>query len=285
MSPMLVRFAEANGKALRPGLMIGADIADISGTYPSVCAFLSDHPGGWPADMAMPKGAARFARADVRLGPPIDPGNIVYAVGANYHKHAEEAGLSVPKQPVIFSKPYTALVGAGEAISIPPVSSQLDYEGEMAVVIGKDATRVSAAEAPAYVAGVTILNDTTARDLQWVELGKNRIVDWFASKCLDRSSPLGPGVASIKAVPDVHGLRLKTELNGQVMQDADTSLMVFNTWQLIEFATAHVTLRAGDVLATGTPVGVGGFRNIFLKVGDVVRVELGGVGVLENAVA
>lgn len=285
MSPILVRFAEAGGKVLRPGLMIGTDIADISGSYPSVCAFLAAHPNGWPADMSLPKGSARFSRADMRLGPPIDPGNIVYAVGANYRKHAEEAGLSVPKQPVIFSKPYTALVGDGEAISIPPVSSQLDYEGEMAIVIGRDAARVKAADAAACVAGVTILNDTTARDLQWVELGNNRIVDWFASKCLDRSSPLGPGIASMKTVSDVHRMRLRTELNGQVMQDADTSLMVFDTWQLIEFATAHVTLRAGDVLATGTPVGVGGFRNIFLKPGDVVRVELEGVGVLENAVA
>jgi 2-keto-4-pentenoate hydratase/2-oxohepta-3-ene-1,7-dioic acid hydratase in catechol pathway len=285
MSAMLVRFSETASKPLRPGLMVGDDIADISAHFPDVHAFLASHPNGWPADPVLPKGASRFARSSVRLGPPIDPGSIVYAVGANYRQHAEEAGLSVPKQPVIFSKPYTALVGAGEAISIPPVSSQLDYEGEMAVVIGKNATRVTAAEAARYVAGVTILNDTTARDLQWVELGKNRIVDWFASKCLDRSSPLGPGIASIKTIPDVHRMRLRTQLNGEVMQDADTSLMVFDTWQLIAFASAHATLRAGDVLATGTPFGVGGFRNIFLKPGDVVRIELENVGVLENAVA
>jgi acylpyruvate hydrolase len=285
MSAMLVRFSETASNPLRPGLMVGTEIADISADYPSICAFLTVHPNGWPADLALPKAAARYSRSAVRLGPPIDPGNTVYAVGANYRKHAEEAGLSVPKQPVIFSKPYTALVGPGEAISIPPVSSQLDYEGEMAVVIGRDATRVTAADAPRHIAGVTVLNDTTARDLQWVELGKNRIVDWFASKCLDRTSPLGPGIASVKAVPDVHRLHLETQLNGETMQDADTSLMMFDTWQLIAFASAHATLRAGDVLATGTPFGVGGFRNIFLKSGDVVRIELESVGVLENAVA
>jgi acylpyruvate hydrolase len=285
MSAMLVRFSETASKPLRPGLMVRDDIADISASYPSVCGFLAAHPNGWSTDLPLPQGVPRFARSAVRLGPPVDSGSIVYAVGANYRKHAEEAGLNVPKQPVIFSKPYTALVGPGEAISIPPVSSQLDYEGEMAVIIGRDATRVTATEAPRYIAGVTILNDTTARDLQWIDLGKNRIVDWFASKCLDRSSPLGPGIASVKAVPDVHGMRLKTQLNGEIMQDADTGLMVFDTWHLIAFASAHATLRAGDVLATGTPFGVGGFRNIFLKPGDVVRIELEHVGVLENSVA
>ncbi|MDP2620562.1 MAG: fumarylacetoacetate hydrolase family protein, partial [Hyphomicrobiales bacterium] len=110
------------------------------------------------------------------------------------------------------------------------------------------------------------------------------IVDWFASKGLDRSSPLGPGIASINGFSDIHAIKLKTTLNGTVMQDADTSLMVYKTWELIEFVTARATLRAGDVLATGTPVGVGGFRQIFLKQGDKVRIELEGVGELENGV-
>jgi 2-keto-4-pentenoate hydratase/2-oxohepta-3-ene-1,7-dioic acid hydratase in catechol pathway len=210
---------------------------------------------------------------------------MIFAVGANYRQHAEEAGLGVPKTPVIFFKPYPALVGADQPIKIPSRSSKLDYEGEMAVMIGKDATNVSRADAAKYVAAVTIVNDTTARDLQWVDLGKNRIVDWFCSKALDQSSPVGPNLTSMKAIPDVHKLNLKTTLNGQVMQNADTGLMVYDTWQLIEFISAHATLRAGDIIATGTPFGVGGFREIFLKDGDVVRVELEGVGALENTVA
>lgn len=284
MTTLLVMFSEGRGP-LRPGLMEGGEIADLAPAYPTVAAFLAAHPSGWPADLKAPKDARRLTRGKVRLGPPVDPGNIVYAVGANYRKHAEEAGLSVPQKPVIFLKPYTALVGPDEPISAPPVSAELDYEGELAVVIGKDASRVSAADAPAYVAGITILNDTTARDLQWIELGKNRIVDWFPSKCLDRSSPLGPGIASLKSVADLHRLQLKTRLNGELMQDADTSLMVYDTWKLIEYATAHATLRAGDVLATGTPFGVGGFRSIFLKSRDVVRIDLEGVGTLQNPVA
>jgi len=154
----------------------------------------------------------------------------------------------------------------------------------MAVVIGKDATKVSRGDAHRYVSAVTIVNDTTARDLQWVDLGKNRIVDWFASKALDRTSPVGPYLVSANAIPDVHKMKLKTTLNGKVMQDADTGLMVYDTWQLIEFISQRATLRAGDIIATGTPFGVGGFRDIFLKAGDVVRIELEGVGVLENPV-
>jgi acylpyruvate hydrolase len=281
---LLVRFAEPGSEVLRPGLLVGDRVVDISVQYATIASFLADYPEGWPAHRPVPLGATIYDRAGLRLGPPVDEGNIVYAVGANYRAHAVEAGLDVPDQPVVFLKPYTALVGPDEAIRIPPVSTKLDYEGEMAVVIGRRASRLTRATAPSYVAGVTILNDTTARDLQWAMLGPNRIVDWFASKALDASSPLGPGVASITGFADIHTLRLRTTLNGRVMQDADTSLMVFDTWQLLEFITAHVTLRPGDVVATGTPFGVGGFRNIFLNPDDVVRVELDGVGVLENVV-
>ncbi len=281
---MLVMFSPSGQDKLRPGLLSGGHVLDLSGRYGSIAAFLADHPQGWDPTGGAGEDMASWARDAVRLGPPIDPGSLVYAVGANYRQHAEEAGLAVPAQPVIFTKPYTALVGAGEPIRLPPLSSQMDYEGEMAVIIGRNATQVSRADAPSYVAGVTILNDTTARDLQWVELGKHRIVDWFASKCLDGTSPLGPGIASMQGIADVHQLPLRTTLNGAVMQDANTGLMVYDTWQLIEFISARATLRAGDIIATGTPFGVGGFRNIFLRSGDVVRIELGGVGALENPV-
>lgn len=284
MPTLLVRFSRDAGEPLRPGLLAGDTVHDISALFPTIADFLQEHARGWDPDLVPPKNAPRHSRSEVVLGPPVDPGALVYAVGANYRSHAEEAGLSVPAQPVIFTKPYTALVGPGEAIEVPPFSQQFDYEGEMAVMIGRDARRVSRDAAKDYVAGVTILNDVTARDLQWVELGKHRIVDWFSSKGLDRSSPLGPGIASITGFADIHAIRLKTTLNGTVMQDADTSLMVYKTWELIEFVTARATLRAGDVLATGTPVGVGGFRQIFLKPGDRVRVELEGVGALENGV-
>jgi 2-keto-4-pentenoate hydratase/2-oxohepta-3-ene-1,7-dioic acid hydratase in catechol pathway len=285
MSTVLICFKEKGSSGeFRPGLANGDTIADISDRYPAIAAFLKDNPAGWDPGMELPK-TKSFRRQDVSVGPPVDTGRMIFAVGANYRQHAEEAGLGVPKTPVIFFKPYPALVGPDQSIRIPSMSSKLDYEGEMAVMIGRDATNVSRAEAPKYVAAVTIVNDTTARDLQWVDLGKNRIVDWFCSKALDQSSPVGPNLTSMKAISDVHKLNLKTTLNGQTMQDANTGLMVYDTWELIEFISARATLRAGDIIATGTPFGVGGFREIFLKDGDVVRVELEGVGALENTVA
>jgi len=286
MGTTLVRFKQKSGSEdFRPGLAVGDKVFDISARYPSLNDFFIQHPNGWDPNLSTPDGAPSFRGDDVTLGPPIDPSRTIFAVGANYRQHAEEAGLGVPKTPVIFFKPYPALVGPGESIVIPSVSSKLDYEGEMAVVIGRDATKVSRADAPKYVSAVTIVNDTTARDLQWVDLGKHRIVDWFASKALDRTSPVGPSLTSVKAIPDIHKMKLKTTLNGKVMQDAHTGLMVYDTWQLIEFISRHGTLRAGDIIATGTPFGVGGFREIFLTAGDVVRVELQGVGALENPVA
>jgi 2-keto-4-pentenoate hydratase/2-oxohepta-3-ene-1,7-dioic acid hydratase in catechol pathway len=280
----LVRFAPASEAALRPGIVIGDDVHDVSSQFPDLRSFLARFPTGWkPRDVDV-VGTSRHKLRDVRLGPPIDEAAQLYLVGANYKQHAEEAGLDVPAQPVIFQKPPSALVGPSEPIEIPGIATQMDYEGELAVVIGKTARNVSTAAALGYVAAATIVNDTTARDLQWVNLGKHRIVDWFSSKALNHSSPIGPWLASLAELGDPHRLHLKTELNGTVMQDADTSLMVFNVWQLVEFCSARVTLRPGDVISTGTPFGVGGFRKIFLKEGDVLRVEIAGIGVLQNPV-
>jgi 2-keto-4-pentenoate hydratase/2-oxohepta-3-ene-1,7-dioic acid hydratase in catechol pathway len=280
----LVRFAPSSGATLRPGIVVDDDVHDIAAQFPDLRSFLSRFPEGWnPRDVNL-AGLLKHPLRSVRLGPPIDEASQLYLVGANYKQHAEEAGLDVPAQPVIFQKPPGALIGPFESIEIPGISTQMDYEGELAIVIGRAAHKVRAADAARYVAAATIVNDTTARDLQWVNLGKHRIVDWFSSKCLTRSSPIGPWLVSAAEIGDPHRLRLRTELNGAVMQDAETSLMVFNVWQLIEFASARVPLQPGDVISTGTPFGVGGFRKIFLKEGDVLRVEIAGIGVLHNPV-
>lgn len=282
---MLVRFSPDPATAFRPGLSAGGKIFDISARYPTVRSFVEAHPDGWKLTDIDLTGMPSLPEAAVRLGPPVDDGASVYLVGANYRKHAEEAGLGVPAAPVVFMKPTTALVGPGAPIRLPAISSEMDYEGELAVVIGRTARHVAKADAARHVAGLTVVNDVTARDLQWVMLGTNRIVDWLSSKCLDDSTPVGPGVASVSAVSDPHALRLTTDMNGQRMQDGETSLMVFSIWDLIEFLSARLTLRPGDLISTGTPVGVGGFRKIFLKHGDLLRVEVQGVGVLENPVA
>jgi len=281
----LVRFAlrDAPGTP-RIGLHREGIVHDVTDRYPTIAAFVEAFPDGWPAD-----GVARRERAhalaEVVLLPPIDASSTLHLVGANYRQHADEAGLSVPKTPVFFSKPASALVGHGQPIELPPISKQMDYEGELAVVIGRRARRVSAAQAKRCVCGYTIVNDVTARDLQWVELGKNRIVDWFSSKSLDATSPVGPWIAPANAAGDPHRLHLTTKLNGETMQDSDTSLMVFSVWDLIEYASARVTLNPGDIISTGTPYGVGGFRSIFLKEGDRLRIEIERIGVLENTVS
>lgn len=281
---MLVRFSKNKKSTLRTGLLAGESVYDLSGRHPTVSSFISAHPDGWDDSAIDVSGLEAHAAASVHLGPPVDDGASIYLVGANYKKHAEEAGLDVPATPVIFMKPTTALVGPADPICLPPVSAEMDYEGELAVMIGRTARRVSRQEAPNHVAGLTVVNDVTARDLQWVMLGKNRIVDWLSSKALDKSTPIGPGIVSRTAMHDPHKLHLTTDLNGQRMQDGETSLMVFSIWELIEFLSARVTLRPGDILSTGTPVGVGGFRKIFLKQGDRLRVEIGQVGVLDNPV-
>jgi acylpyruvate hydrolase len=279
----LVRFTR--GGDIGVGLHVDGTIHDLTQRHPTIASFVAAHADGWTAAQVDVRGLPSYRLADVALAPPVDAASALHLVGANYRKHAEEAGLDVPEIPVIFSKPATALVGPGQPIRLPPISGQMDYEGELAVVIGRAATRASEQEARACVAGYTIVNDVTARDLQWVQLGKNRIVDWFSSKCLDGSTPVGPWIVPASAAGDPHTLRLTTRLNGGLMQDSDTSLMVYSVWQLIAFISARVTLRPGDVISTGTPFGVGGFRKIFLKDGDRLTVEVGGVGVLDNPVA
>ncbi|HVF63109.1 MAG TPA: fumarylacetoacetate hydrolase family protein [Casimicrobiaceae bacterium] len=280
----LVRFMGREDSQPRIGLVQENAVFDVTNRYASIGAFVAQFADGWTASSVALREYQRHRLDEVTLAPPIDDASTLYLVGANYRQHAEEAGLSVPKTPVFFDKPPTALVGHEQPIVLPPISAEMDYEGELAVVIGRKATRVTKEQARGCVAGYTIVNDITARDLQWVELGKHRIVDWFSSKSLDASSPVGPWIVPASTAGDPHGLRLRTMLNGEVMQDSDTSLMVFSVWDLIEFASARVTLRPGDIISTGTPFGVGGFRKIFLKPGDRLEVAIEGVGTLRNGV-
>jgi 2-keto-4-pentenoate hydratase/2-oxohepta-3-ene-1,7-dioic acid hydratase in catechol pathway len=278
----LVRFKLAAENMPRIGLHRDGVVYDVTERFPTIASFVTAHPDGWMDDDALSGRSHRLS--DLELLPPIDEVSTLWLVGANYRKHADEAGLSVPKTPVFFDKPASALVAHGKPIRLPPISAQMDYEGELAVVLGRQARRVTREQARHCVCGYTIVNDVTARDLQWVELGKNRIVDWFSSKSLDATTPVGPWIAPANVAGDPHALHLTTSLNGETMQDSDTSLMVFSVWDLIEYASARVTLDPGDVISTGTPYGVGGFRKIFLKQGDRLRVEIEGVGVLENDV-
>jgi len=203
----------------------------------------------------------------------------VVAMGLNYMDHCREQNIEPPKEPIIFAKFPSAVVGPGAAIRWDPaLTQQVDYEAELAVVMGRTARRVSAAEALDYVAGYTICNDVSARNLQFGD------GQWVRGKSLDTFCPLGPWLVTRDEIPDPHNLAIRCTVNGDVLQDSTTAEVIFRVDQLIEFISRAFSLLPGDVIATGTPDGVGVFRSpqIFLQDGDVVTVEIEGLGQLTN---
>lgn len=209
-----------------------------------------------------------FPIDEVRFLPPVEPSKIV-CVGVNYLDHAGEMKHDIPEEPIIFMKPPSALVGHGDYIILPDRSKRVDYEGELAVVIGKKGKNIPAEEWREYVMGFTCFNDITARDLQ------KKDGQWTRSKSFDTFAPIGPWIT----FPESLDLRIVTMVNGEVKQSSRTSRMIFSVPQLIEFISGVMTLEKGDVIATGTPSGVGP-----LSKGDVVEVEIEGVGLLRNHV-
>ena len=217
--------------------------------------------------------------SDVTLLVPIPNPSKVVAIGLNYMDHCREQNVKPPERPIIFCKFSTAVVGPGATIRWDPaLTQQVDYEVELGVVMGRLARHVPATEALDYVAGYTICNDVTARDLQHGDR------QWVRGKSLDTFCPLGPWLVTREEVPDPQDLSLRCTLNSQVMQDSTTAEMIFGVAYLIEFISRALTLLPGDVIATGTPHGVGVFRSpqVFMKDGDVVTVEVEGLGQLTN---
>ena len=218
--------------------------------------------------------------SSVHLASPIPrPGKII-CIGLNYRDHAEEAGMAIPTSPIIFSKFGTCIIGSGEAIRIPSGSEKVDYEAELGVVIGRTAKSVSAAEAMDHVFGYTNFNDVSARDFQFAD------GQWQRGKSCDTFAPMGPSVVTSDEVPDPHNLNIRFRLNGETLQDSNTCQLIFKTPELIEFLSRVITLEPGDVIATGTPPGVGFARKppVFMKPGDVAEVEIENLGILTNPV-
>jgi 2-keto-4-pentenoate hydratase/2-oxohepta-3-ene-1,7-dioic acid hydratase in catechol pathway len=253
-----------------------------------------DVAGGGAAMLDRLRAAAAQAPkvAAAKLCAPIPrPPKNVFCVGKNYHEHAKEFAGSgfdggakdvVPPFPVVFSKPHTAIIAQGEPIlgDLDPTGG-LDYEGELAVVIGQGGRGIAKADALKHVFGYTIVNDVTARHLQ------KRHSQWILGKGLDTFCPMGPAILTADEVPDPTQLMLSTFVNGERRQHATVADLIFDIPTLIEAISAAITLEPGDVIATGTPVGVGiGFSPPkFLQKGDVIRIEVPGIGTLENAVA
>jgi 2-keto-4-pentenoate hydratase/2-oxohepta-3-ene-1,7-dioic acid hydratase in catechol pathway len=218
-----------------------------------------------------------YPLGDVRLEAPVRPSKLV-CIGLNYRDHAEETGQEIPAAPVVFAKFTSALIGPGEAIVVPYDEPRTDYEAELALVIGTRVRRATGPAALAAIGGITAFNDVSGREAQF---GPGR--QFTRGKSYDTFAPIGPCIASVAEL-DLGALQVKTTLSGEVMQDSTTANLIFGAQTLVEFCSAAFTLEPGDVIATGTPPGVGDARTPprYLVDGDVVEVEVEGVGVLRN---
>ena len=231
---------------------------------------------------ALPRGPVRHDPAAATLLAPIpDPRKIV-CIGLNYRDHAAETGAEIPAEPILFSKYPTTLVGHEGNILLPAESSQVDYEAELVVVIGRGGRRIKREHALDHVAGYTIGHDVSARDWQLNKPGKQ----WMAGKTFDTFAPVGPALVTPDEVGDPHALGIRLRLNGQTVQDSTTSQLIFKVDELIVYLSKVFTLEPGDLIFTGTPPGVGMSRKppIWLKPGDVVEVEIDNLGTLRNTI-
>ncbi len=217
---------------------------------------------------------------EVEVGPPVPNPDKIICLGLNYHEHALELQMDIPQVPTLFAKFRNALCGPTSPIVLPWVSMQIDYEGELTVIIGRRCKEVSEHESLSCVAGYTIMNDVSARDLQM------QTSQWTAGKTLDTFAPMGPGIVPACYIPDPQSLQIMTRVNGITLQQGNTRDMICSVAKTIAFLSSLMTLEPGDLIATGTPSGVGFKRQppIFLKDGDIVEVEIERIGVIRNPV-
>ena len=278
----LVRFGE-KGKE-RPGVWMGdgriLDVRALAFHIEDFNEHFFSHYGLGQLAALVDDPGARFIDAEgVRLGAPVARPSKVVCVGANYADHAKEFGHDIPKEPILFSKATTAISGPNDAIMLPDGAQVVDSEAELAVVIGKMASKVRAADALDYVAGYTVVNDVTERIVQKAN------GQWFRGKGFDSFCPMGPFLVTPDEV-DLGNLRVWQKLNGETLQDANTADMMFTVPFLIEYISQGMTLLPGDVISTGTPSGIGSARDpqMLMKSGDVVEVGVDGVGAQRSEV-
>lgn len=289
------RTGQAAASAHQLGILVEDAVIDLSAveaaprSMAQACALGRDAAAKL---QSLAASAPRLPLADVKLRAPFPrPARNVFCVGKNYHEHAKEFAHSgfdstakevVPEAPVVFTKPPSAVIGPGDTVpGYLDTTHSVDYEGELAVVIGSGGRGIAAEAAMDHVFGYTIVNDVTSRLLQQ----KHR--QWVLGKGIDGFCPMGPAVLTADEVPDPKTLRLRTFVNGELRQDATVADLIFDIPTLIATISRYITLEPGDVIATGTPVGVGiGFNPPkFLVAGDVVRIEVDGIGALENGIA
>lgn len=219
--------------------------------------------------------------SDFILQAPILRPQKLIGIGLNYRDHIEETKMETPKEPLLFAMYSNAIVGPNQAIIVPEMSRKIDYEAELAIVMGSTTRNVRPEDALNHVAGYTIVNDVSARDLQRSD------GQWLRAKSFDTFAPMGPCMVTRSSLGDGDGLDIKTRLNGRILQDSNTRNMIFKVPALVSHISKVMTLEAGDVISTGTPAGVGFTRKppIYLQPGDIVEVEVEGIGILRNPVA
>ncbi|MEM8709938.1 MAG: fumarylacetoacetate hydrolase family protein [Planctomycetota bacterium] len=217
--------------------------------------------------------------ANVDLVAPIPRPGKVICIGLNYRDHAEESGLEVPSEPLVFSKFSSCVVGPEAEVILPKGAKEVDYEAEFGVVIGRRASHVSEADAMDYVLGYCNINDVSARDFQFAD------GQWQRGKSCETFCPAGPFIATADEIADPHALRIQFRLNGETLQDSSTNQLIFNVPQLVAYLSGFVTLEPGDMISTGTPPGVGFARKppVYVQPGDSMEVEVEGLGVLKNS--
>lgn len=278
----LVTFTHA--KQTRVGAVVNDSVVDSAGNSsipPTMLAFLNAGAGALTAiQVLIDSGNARLPLSEVKLNAPIPRPGKFLGVGLNYADHIAETGRDRPEFPTIFTKQSTCVIGQGDAIHLPRISEKLDYEVELAFVIGTRCRHVSVADAPAMIVGYTIVNDVTVRDWQ------QRTPTWTLGKSFDTHGPMGPWLVTADEIADPHNLALKTWIDDDLRQNANTSEMLFNCYELLSYLSQVMTLEPGDVIATGTPSGVGVKMQPrgYLKAGQIVKLCIEGLGVLSNPV-
>jgi len=279
----IATFEDHDGRRL--GVVADNAILDLARHAPELPGDMVGFLGAGEAALAraravLEQGGPSLPIEGVRLHAPVPRPGKYLAVGLNYADHVEESGIETPRHPTFFTKQATCVTGPFDAVHLPRVSDALDYEGELAFVIGRRCRHVPRERAPEVIAGFCVADDVSVRDWQL------RVAQFTLGKSFDTHGPLGPWLVTPDEVGDPHSLELVTTVNGEERQRSNTRHLIFDCYEMVAQLTAALTLEPGDVIATGTPAGVGGMSQPprFLKAGDVVRVEIEGIGAIENRV-
>lgn len=273
----LVRFGE-KGKE-KPGLWKDGNIVDLKKIFPEIPDIGEMFfRGNWPEKIADINDSGQIIKN--RIGCPIHAPSKIICLGKNYAEHAKEGGFDKPDKPLIFCKTPNALNGPFDPIVLPKSSGQIDWEVELVIIIGKEGKRIPKSEAWGYIAGFTIMNDVSGREAQFSDS------QWFRGKSFDGFAPIGPYIVTPDEIGDVNNLRLTAKVDGEIMQDGNTRDMIFDVCTIIEDISEDITLIPGDIISTGTPAGVGIFRDppVVLKPGNVVECYIENIGAIVNKI-